>query len=114
LINKVKRPTALFCFSDEMAMGAMDAARRQGVSVPGDLSIVGFDDLPCSRYLSPSLTTIAQPVREIGESCVRLLLDILQGKTVDPVSVRLPHTLMVRSTTAPPSGHSYQLSIRSS
>src|SRR6185436_2636944 len=69
--------------------------------VPGDLSVVGFDDIRFARHMDPPLTTIAQPMREIGEGTVRLLLDILNGHTVEPVSITLPHRLVVRGSTAP-------------
>jgi LacI family repressor for deo operon, udp, cdd, tsx, nupC, and nupG len=103
LLKKPDRPTAVFCFNDEMAMGVIETARRLGVSVPRDLSVVGFDDIRFARYMDPPLTTIAQPMREIGEGCVRLLLEILRGDAIQPVSVTLPHTLIIRASTAKPS-----------
>ena len=96
-------PTAMFCFSDEMAMGVLETARRRGLRVPADLSVVGFDDIRFARCTDPPLTTIAQPMREIGEETVRLLLSILNGTLVAPASVTLPHRLQVRCSTAPPS-----------
>ena len=95
-----ERPTAIFCFNDEMAFGVLEVARRHGIRVPEDLSVVGFDDIRFSRHMDPPLTTIAQPMREIGEGTVRLLLDILSGKTIVPTSVTLPHRLIVRGSTA--------------
>jgi LacI family repressor for deo operon, udp, cdd, tsx, nupC, and nupG len=83
-----------------MAFGVLQVARRRGMRVPEDLSIVGFDDIRFSRHIDPPLTTIAQPMREIGEGTVRLLLDILSGKVVVPTSVTLPHKLIVRGTTS--------------
>ena len=61
-------------------MGVIETARRKGVRVPDDLSVVGFDDIRFARHIDPPLTTIAQPMREIGEGCVRLLLEILRGE----------------------------------
>lgn len=87
---------------DEMAIGVVETAKRLGRRVPDDLSVVGFDDIQFARYTDPPLTTVAQPMREIGEGTVRLLLDILSGNEVAPVSVTLPHMLMVRDSTAPP------------
>jgi LacI family transcriptional regulator, repressor for deo operon, udp, cdd, tsx, nupC, and nupG len=95
-------PTAMFCFNDEMAMGVLETARRRGFHVPDDLSVVGFDDIRFARCTNPPLTTVAQPMREIGEGTVRLLLDILNGTRVPPASVTLPHRLQVRGSTAPP------------
>ena len=102
LLNAETRPTAIFCFNDEMAMGVLDYARQMGLDVPRDLSIVGFDDIRFARYTHPPLTTIAQPMREIGEGTVKLLLSILADDTTTPASVTLPHTLVVRGSTAPP------------
>jgi len=95
-------PTAIFCFNDEMAMGVIETAKRRGLRLPADLSIVGFDDIRFARCTDPPLTTIAQPMRAIGEGTVRLLLEILRGRANPPESVTLPHTLIVRSSTAPP------------
>ena len=105
LLARHEPPTAMFCFNDEMAFGVIEVARRQRIRVPGDLSVVGFDDIRFSRHMDPPLTTIAQPMREIGEGTVRLLLDILSGKTIVPTSVTLPHTLVVRGSTAAAPSH---------
>ncbi len=93
-------PTAIFCFNDEMAIGVLGAARRRGLHVPEDLSLVGFDDVRYAAHMNPPLTTIVQPMQQIGEGTVRLLLDILNGRTVAPVSVTLPHRLVIRASTA--------------
>jgi LacI family repressor for deo operon, udp, cdd, tsx, nupC, and nupG len=103
LLGRREPPTAIFCFNDEMAMGALETARRHNLRVPLDLSIVGFDDIRFARCVDPPLTTIAQPMRAIGEGTVRLLLSILHGDgTEPPASITLPHTLTIRSSTAPP------------
>jgi len=102
LLGRKEPPTAIFCFNDEMAIGVIDTARRHKLRIPNDLSLVGFDDIRFARYTDPPLTTVAQPMRQIGEGTVRLLLEILQGQG-SPESVTLPHTLVVRSSTAPPS-----------
>jgi LacI family repressor for deo operon, udp, cdd, tsx, nupC, and nupG len=101
LLSLAAPPTAIFCFNDEMAIGVLDVARQRGVRVPRDLSVVGFDDIRFARFVDPPLTTIAQPMRDIGEASVRLLLDILHGRITTPQSITLPHTLIIRSTTAP-------------
>jgi LacI family transcriptional regulator, repressor for deo operon, udp, cdd, tsx, nupC, and nupG len=103
LLDGRNPPTAIFCFNDEMAMGVLETARRRKQRVPDDLSVVGFDDIRFARHVDPPLTTVAQPMRQIGEGTVRLLLDILQGKGA-PRSVTLPHLLVVRASTAPPAG----------
>jgi len=104
LLARRERPTAIFCFNDEMAMGVLEVARRLRVHVPEQLSVIGFDDIRFAKYTTPSLTTIAQPMRQIGEGSVRLLLRILtNGHGADaPESITLPHTLVVRASTAPP------------
>jgi LacI family repressor for deo operon, udp, cdd, tsx, nupC, and nupG len=101
LLSRKDRPTAIFCFNDEMAMGVIETARRQKLRIPDDISVVGFDDIRYARHLDPPLTTVAQPMRQIGEGTVGLLLEILQGGEA-PKSVTLPHTLVVRTSTAPP------------
>src|SRR6188474_2503782 len=99
LLGRKEPPTAIFCFNDEMAIGVIDTARRRKLRIPNDLSLVGFDDIRFARYTDPPLTTVAQPMRQIGEGTVRLLLEILQGQG-SPESVTLPHMLVVRSSTA--------------
>jgi LacI family repressor for deo operon, udp, cdd, tsx, nupC, and nupG len=101
LLTIPDRPTAVFCFNDEMAMGVIGEARSRGLRVPDDLSLVGFDDIRFARCIDPPLTTVAQPMREIGEGTVRLLLEILNGSPIAPVSITLPHTLQVRGSTSP-------------
>jgi LacI family repressor for deo operon, udp, cdd, tsx, nupC, and nupG len=101
LLGRDQPPTAIFCFNDEMAMGVIETARRRGMRVPNDLSVVGFDDIRFARIVDPPLTTVAQPMRQIGEGTVRMLLEILLGNQA-PESLTLPHTLVVRSSTAPP------------
>ena len=100
LLAAADPPTAIFCFSDEMAMGALAAIRAAGLRCPGDISVVGFDDIRFARYLDPPLTTVSQPMDRIGEEVVRLLLDILAGRTNEPRHVTLPHELVVRGSTA--------------
>jgi LacI family repressor for deo operon, udp, cdd, tsx, nupC, and nupG len=104
LLGHDEPPTAIFCFSDEMAMGVLEVARRLGIDVPRLLSVVGFDDIRFAAHTVPPLTTIAQPMRQIGEGTVRLLLRILSNGSHAhaPDSVTLPHKLVVRASTAPP------------
>jgi LacI family repressor for deo operon, udp, cdd, tsx, nupC, and nupG len=104
LLGRGEPPTAIFCFNDEMAMGVMEVARAKRVRIPQQLSVVGFDDIRFARHMDPPLTTVAQPMRQIGEGTVRLLLGILAGghDAETPESVTLPHKLVIRSSTAPP------------
>ena len=104
LLGTDEPPTAILCFNDEMAIGVMDTAKRRSLRIPRDLSVAGFDDIRFARYTDPPLTTVAQPMREIGEGTVRLLLQILNGQTAPPESITLPHKLIVRSSTGPAEG----------
>ena len=101
LLGRTPAPTAIFCFSDQMALGALAACRDRGIRVPDDLSIVGFDDLASSRYLTPALTTIRQPMRDIGACAVNLLLAIIEGRDV-PLQQTLAFSLMLRGSTGGP------------
>jgi DNA-binding LacI/PurR family transcriptional regulator len=94
-------PTAVFCYNDMQALGALRAARVRGLGVPYDLSVVGLDDLYLSSYTDPPLTTVRQPKQEMGRLAAQILLELLSGKT--PKSrVTLIGNLMVRESTAPP------------
>jgi LacI family transcriptional regulator, repressor for deo operon, udp, cdd, tsx, nupC, and nupG len=102
LLADATPPTAIFCLNDEMALGVLHTARRRALRVPDDLSIIGVDDIHYARYSYPPLTTVAQPMREMGEHAARVLLGILNGGDKPEALVRLPYTLVVRSSTAPP------------
>ncbi|WP_267396593.1 MULTISPECIES: LacI family DNA-binding transcriptional regulator [unclassified Sphingomonas] len=91
--------TAIFCFSDVMALGAIGAIRAAGLSCPDDVSVVGFDDLPLAAFFQPALTTIAQPTEAIGRRTVELLVDLLRGTGQVAAPEPLPHALIVRRTT---------------
>ena len=102
LLTSPDRPSAIFCFSDEMAMGALEAIRRADLKCPRDVSLVGFDDIRFAQHLDPPLTTVSQPMDKIGHEVVRLLMDILSGRAEALEHVTLPHTLAVRGSTAAP------------
>jgi LacI family repressor for deo operon, udp, cdd, tsx, nupC, and nupG len=106
-------PTAIFCFNDEMALGVLHAARNRTLRVPDDLSVVGLDDIHHAQYWDPPLTTVAMPMRDMGEQAVRVLLGILNDGGRPPERIVLPHTLVVRSSTAAP-GRSVTSLLRSS
>jgi LacI family repressor for deo operon, udp, cdd, tsx, nupC, and nupG len=103
ILAQSRRPTAIFCASDELAIGAMSAAHERGLSVPGDLSIVGFDDIEIAAFGSPPLTTVRQPMAELGRSATRMLLQILGGTRLSDPHLVLPHELIIRGSTASPS-----------
>lgn len=102
LLELSGRPTAVFATSDLMAIGALQTLRRHGLSVPGDISLAGFDDIEPARWLSPSLTTVKQPLRQMGEIGARKLLKILSGEEPEVTRIVLRCELVVRESTAPP------------
>lgn len=90
--------TAAFCYNDTTAIGLLAACHRRGVSVPSDLSIVGFDDIDMAQYVTPQLTTMRQPRFELGKSAMHMMLALLSGQ--EPENSILPTGLVVRQTTA--------------
>jgi len=95
------RPTAILAMSDGLAIGAMQAIRERGQSVPGDVTVVGFDDVDLAASTDPPLTTVHQPVRAKGETAVRLLLSVIEGRDATPGHQRLGTRLVVRSSSGP-------------
>ncbi len=102
LMAQPKPPTAVFCHSDVMAIGVLSQAKKMGLRVPQDLSIVGFDDLKLAQYCDPPLTTVAQPRFQIGQQAMLLLLEQLNGQTVASGSRLLDSELIIRGSTAAP------------
>ncbi|PNQ70746.1 DNA-binding transcriptional regulator CytR [Vibrio agarivorans] len=102
LLELSNPPTALFCHSDTLAIGAIQEAKRLGFRVPQDLSIVGFDDIQFSQFCDPPLTTISQPRYEIGRQAVLMMLELLRGQEIHSGSRLLDTELIIRSSTAQP------------
>jgi len=102
LLSLEQPPTAIFCSNDEMALGAMSALKQLGKKVPDDMSLVGFDNIVYAQYFDPPLTTIAQPMQEIGKRAMTMLVEILAGNPPVNKDVILPFELVVRSSTTPP------------
>ncbi|MEV6328633.1 LacI family DNA-binding transcriptional regulator [Streptomyces sp. NPDC051909] len=102
LLQLPDRPTAVFAGSDLQALGVMEAARVCGLRVPEDLSVVGYDDVMIARWSSPALTTVHQPLREMGEEAVQMLLRLRAGEPA-VTRLELATSLVVRKSTAPPS-----------
>jgi DNA-binding LacI/PurR family transcriptional regulator len=100
LLTAQPHPTAVFAESDELAFGALQTLRRAGVRVPDDVSVIGFDDHEMADLLD--LTTVAQPVQELGAWAARLLIEAMERPDATPRSVVLPTRLVVRATTGPP------------
>ncbi len=94
-------PTAIFAFNDNVAIGALNAARSRGLRVPEDVSIVGFDDTMQAEIVTPQLTTVRQPLAELGRTGVSLLGRLIEGQRVDALRMELSTTLVVRDSTGP-------------
>lgn len=95
-----RRPTAMVALTDLMAIGVLNAATDAGLTVGRDLAVVGFDDAPIASYLRPSLTSLRQPIAEVGERVVTMLIDLVRGETPSPAQVLLKPRLIVRDSTA--------------
>jgi LacI family transcriptional regulator, galactose operon repressor len=102
LLDRPDPPTAIFAGNDEIAVGVIEAARARDLRVPDDLSVVGFDDTQVARMSSPPLTTVRQPLRDMGSVALRTALQLAAGDRVDSHHVELATTLIVRHSTAPP------------
>ncbi len=98
LLRGVRPPTAIFACNDLMAFGVLRAAVELGRSVPGELAVVGYDDIELSRYTVPPLTTVAQPKREMAREALRLMTRRIQGASLPPQRRPLPVSLVVRQT----------------
>ncbi|MFK0172928.1 LacI family DNA-binding transcriptional regulator [Streptomyces sp. NPDC090306] len=94
--------TALICGSDVLALGAIRAARRKGLAVPGDLSVVGYDDSAFMNYTDPPLTTLRQPIEAMSRAAVTLLANQISGENPTPQELLHEPELVVRNSTAPP------------
>lgn len=101
LLELPERPTAVFAASDETALGVLEAARARGLRIPADLSVVGFDDTQVARMASPPLTTVRQPLRQMGRVALRTALQLADGERVDSHHVELATELVVRGSTGP-------------
>ncbi|MFY1636435.1 LacI family DNA-binding transcriptional regulator [Solwaraspora sp. WMMB335] len=102
LLDRPDRPTAIFAGSDMQAMGVLRAARQLGLDVPGDLSVIGYDNVPVAAWTVPTLTTVNQPLRDMASTAAQMLLDL--ARDVDPPTSRidLVTELVIRESTAPP------------
>ncbi len=97
LLQRGPRVTALFCCNDQMAMGAMSCLQASGKSVPGDVSVVGYDDADIAPFLSPRLTTVHIAITTMGRNASRMLLNLAYGTSL-PVEHEFPPTLVVRES----------------
>ncbi|MFC4071766.1 LacI family DNA-binding transcriptional regulator [Actinoplanes subglobosus] len=103
LLRRPDRPTAIFAANDLQALGVYQAAREAGLAIPGDLSVVGFDDLPVAELVDPPLTTVRQPLSEMAVAATELALALGRGERQSQLGVEIATTLTIRSSTATPS-----------
>ncbi|MCG2798970.1 MAG: LacI family transcriptional regulator [Cellulomonas sp.] len=101
LLSRPDRPTAVFAANDLSAIGTMEVALELGLDVPGDLSVIGFDDIPEAARTTPPLSTVRQPIQQMGAVAVKLLVAVLEGRQTESHHV-LPTSLVLRASTAPP------------
>jgi LacI family transcriptional regulator len=101
LLDMADPPTAIFAGSDQQALGVYEAARQRALRIPQDLSVVGFDDLPLARWVSPPLTTVRQPLAEMGRAAAQILGELIEGTSPRSRRVELSTELIVRESTAP-------------
>src|SRR6202035_2594290 len=104
LLDLRPRPTAVVCFNDKVAVGVLEMAAARGLRVPEDLSVTGFDDIDVSRASTPRLTTVRQPLQEMGRTAVTMLMRQLDGQAHEALSMELETRLVVRESTGPASG----------
>ena len=102
LLRLADPPTAIFAFNDEIAIGVYHAAGQAGLRIPDDLSVVGFDDYLIDQWLAPSLTTVHQPLAEMGAAATRIMLHLAQGVIPEASRLELSTRLVVRASTGPP------------
>ncbi len=99
-------PTAIFASNDCMAMGVIDAVRDHGMKIPDDISVIGFDDIPQASLVRPALTTVQQPLEQMGRMAAQMLFEILKNPDSKPDRIQLPTQLMIRDSTAKLKGSS--------
>jgi LacI family transcriptional regulator len=110
-----KQPfTALFAYNDISAIGAIRAFQQAGLRVPDDVSVVGFDDIQSAAYLSPPLTTVRQPLQEMGEIAARTLLDRIEKRVKYVPEISIAPQFVVRDSTAPPNRQRAMVSLAKS
>jgi LacI family transcriptional regulator, repressor for deo operon, udp, cdd, tsx, nupC, and nupG len=99
LLSLDKRPEAIFAISDIMAIGAIKAIREKGLTIPADISVMGFDDISFASMYDPPLSTVSQPKYELGKTAVELLMRQLDKNNNGPEDIILPHKLIIRGST---------------
>lgn len=101
LLQQSDRPTAVFAANDRTALGLIEVAGELGLDVPGDLSVIGFDDIPEAFLTARPLSTVRQPIQRLGAEAARMLVTMLGGGAPEATHLVLPTRLIPRATTAP-------------
>ena len=101
LLHLTRPPTAIFASNDVMAIGAMDTIRDMGLRIPEDVSIAGFDDIPMASLFHPALTTVRQPLFEMGSAATKMMISLLSGVDIPTTRLELRTELVVRNSTGP-------------
>lgn len=101
-IKNDKIPTAVFASDDKIALGAINACQAHNIKVPQDISICGYDNLLIAAELRPHLTTVQQPVEQMGKKAAEIMLQLIQGYCLIPKTIKLPPKLIIRDSTQPP------------
>jgi DNA-binding LacI/PurR family transcriptional regulator len=99
LLESSPIPTAVFVANDLDAIGAMKAVKEKGLKIPEDISLIGFDDIQLASFTEPSLTTVRQPIYEMGTTAINLLVQLIEGKKKEPLKVELPTQLIIRESS---------------
>jgi LacI family repressor for deo operon, udp, cdd, tsx, nupC, and nupG len=92
-------PTAVFAANDLDAIGAIKAVKEKGFRIPEDIAVIGFDDIQLASYTEPTLTTVRQPIYEMGTTAISLLVQLIEGKKEVPLKVELPTQLIIRESS---------------
>jgi len=98
LLSQTLHPSAVFVANDQMAVGAIYAIQDRGLKVPDDIAVVGYDNLELARYIRPTLTTISQPLQQLGEAAAKILIEQLEGSRTDELTIEIKGELMVRDS----------------
>jgi DNA-binding LacI/PurR family transcriptional regulator len=104
LLNHARPPTAVFCGNDLQALGVYEAARRKGLRIPQDLSVIGFDDVEYARWCGPPLTTVQQPLTDMGAAAAGMVVQLAAGEQPEQTRVELATKLIVRESTGSNTG----------
>ena len=100
LLKPTTPPTAIFCFNDEMAIGAIHQIKEMGLKVPEDISVAGFDDISFAEFCDPPLTTVSQPAEDFGSRAMSMIYDVINDNEIGTTNIFLPYKLINRKSTA--------------